>query len=50
MMWRIKGEGKRLIHVLDGPDGPVTETKDMLNIASSYCKDLFSKNKGLTLG
>jgi hypothetical protein len=27
--------------VLDGPDGPVTDNKDMLKIATDYYKDLF---------
>jgi hypothetical protein len=30
-----------MIPVLDGPDGPVTETKDMLEVAKKYYKDLF---------
>jgi hypothetical protein len=32
---------KKMIRVLDGPDGPVTETKEMLGIAMDYYKDLF---------
>jgi hypothetical protein len=32
---------KKMIQVLDGPDGPVTETKDMLGIAMDYYKNLF---------
>jgi hypothetical protein len=32
---------KKMIQVLDGPDGPVTKTKDMLGIAMDYYKDLF---------
>jgi hypothetical protein len=32
---------KKMIQVLDGPDGPVTETKDMLGISMDYYKDLF---------
>jgi hypothetical protein len=32
---------KKMIQVLDGSDGPVTETKDMLGIAMDYYKDLF---------
>jgi hypothetical protein len=32
---------KKRIHVLDGHDGPVTDTEDMLKVASSYCKGLF---------
>jgi hypothetical protein len=30
-----------LIHVLDVPDGHVTESKDMLKVAIDYYKDLF---------
>jgi hypothetical protein len=30
-----------MIPVLDGPEGPVTDTKDMLEIAKVYYKDLF---------
>jgi mannosylglycoprotein endo-beta-mannosidase len=33
---------KKQISVLDGPSGPVTEVKDMLNVATDYYKDLFS--------
>jgi hypothetical protein len=32
---------KKLIQVLDGPDGPVTETKDMLGVAMDYYKNMF---------
>ena len=32
---------KKLISVLDGPDGPETETKGMLKIAVDFYKDLF---------
>ena len=32
---------KKMIHVLEGPDGPKTEIKDMLQIATDYYKDLF---------
>jgi hypothetical protein len=31
----------KMIPMLDGPDGPVTETKKMLDIAKTYYKDLF---------
>jgi hypothetical protein len=30
-----------MIPVLEGPDGPVSETKGMLEIAKNYYKDLF---------
>jgi hypothetical protein len=33
---------KKMIHVLDGPDGPETETDNMLKIATEYYKNLFS--------
>jgi hypothetical protein len=33
---------KKMIHVLDGPDGPKTETDKILKIATCYYKDLFS--------
>jgi hypothetical protein len=29
------------IFVLDGPSGPVTETKDMILVATDFYKDLF---------
>lgn len=32
---------KTLIHTLDGPDGPVTSTVEMLDVATSFYKDLF---------
>jgi hypothetical protein len=32
-----------MIHVLDGPDGPKTETDKMLKIATGYYKDLFKE-------
>jgi hypothetical protein len=32
---------KKMIPVLEGPDGPVTETKKMLEIAKDFYKDLF---------
>ena len=32
---------KTTIHTLDGPDGPISDTKDMLHIASNFYKDLF---------
>ena len=32
-----------MAHSLDGPDGPVTETSQMLEMASSFYKDLFKK-------
>ena len=32
---------KSVIHSLDGPHGPVTNPKDMLDMASSFYKDLF---------
>jgi hypothetical protein len=32
---------KKTIPVLEGPDGPVTETKGMLYIAKNYDKELF---------
>jgi hypothetical protein len=34
---------KKMIHVLDGPDGPETETDKMLKIAIGYYKDSFKK-------
>jgi hypothetical protein len=34
---------KKMIHVLDDPDGPETETDKMLKIATSYYKDLFKQ-------
>jgi hypothetical protein len=34
MLWLIKGGEKKMILVLEGPDGHVTETKGMLEIAS----------------
>jgi hypothetical protein len=34
---------KKMIHVLDGPDGPETETDKMLKIATGYYKDLFKQ-------
>jgi hypothetical protein len=43
MQWLIKGEGKKMIHVLDGPDGPETKTDKMLKIAIGYYKNLFKK-------
>jgi hypothetical protein len=36
-----QGRRKKMIHVLDGPKGPVTETKGMLEIAKNYYKNLF---------
>ncbi|XBH61956.1 hypothetical protein VPH35_116304 [Triticum aestivum] len=35
---------KTLIHSLDSPNGPVSDIKNMLNVASDFYKDLF-KNK-----
>jgi hypothetical protein len=32
-----------MIHVLDGPDGPETETDKMLKMATDYYKDLFKE-------
>jgi hypothetical protein len=32
---------KKMIQVLDGPDGPVHENKEMLKIVVDYYKDLF---------
>jgi hypothetical protein len=32
---------KKLIHVLDGPEGSVTKSKDMLKVATDYYEDLF---------
>lgn len=32
---------KTLIHALEGPQGTATETKDMIEVASSFYKDLF---------
>ena len=32
---------KKLISALEGPQGPATEIKDMLKVASDYYKDLF---------
>lgn len=42
---------KTLINALDGPNGTVTDLKGMLDIASSYYKDLFRKEdrSGFTL-
>jgi hypothetical protein len=40
MLLLIREEGKKLIHVLDGPDGPITDSKDMLKVATDYYKDL----------
>jgi hypothetical protein len=34
---------KKFIHVLDGPQGPVTENKDMLKVATDYYRDLFKQ-------
>jgi hypothetical protein len=34
---------KKMIHVLDGPDGPETETDKMLKIVTGYYKDLFKQ-------
>ena len=34
---------KTLIHSLVGPDGPTSDTRDMLKIASDFYKDLFKK-------
>jgi hypothetical protein len=36
--------------VLDGPDGPVTENKDMLKVATDYYKNLFKYENRPTLG
>ena len=36
---------KTAIHSLDGPLGPVTDTKEMLGIACSFYKDLFKKEE-----
>ena len=33
---------KKKIEVLEGPSGPVNDTKSMLNIATSFYKDLFA--------
>jgi hypothetical protein len=41
MLLLIREEGKKFIHVLDGHEGPITENKDMLKIATDYYKDLF---------
>jgi hypothetical protein len=32
---------KKLIHVLDGPEGHITDNKEMLKVANDYYKDLF---------
>jgi hypothetical protein len=32
---------KMLVHSLDGPDGPATGEKEMIDLATSYYKDLF---------
>ena len=34
---------KVTIHSLDGPDGPVTDTREMLKVACDFYKDLFKK-------
>ena len=34
---------KTLIHSLDGPTGVVTDTKDILEVATNFYKDLFRK-------
>jgi hypothetical protein len=34
---------KMLVHSLDGPDGPITEEAEMLELATSFYKDLFKK-------
>jgi hypothetical protein len=31
-----------LVHSLDGPDGPVTWGKGMLDLATTYYKELFN--------
>jgi hypothetical protein len=41
-MLPIKEERKR-INLLEVPDGPLTEQKDMLKVATDYYKDLFKK-------
>jgi hypothetical protein len=30
-----------MIHVLDGPEGPINETKDMIKVATDFYKDPF---------
>jgi hypothetical protein len=32
---------KMLVHSLDGPDGPITDEADMLDLATSFYKNLF---------
>jgi hypothetical protein len=32
-----------LVHSLDGPDGPITDEAEMLELATSFYKDLFKK-------
>ena len=36
---------KSLIHSLDGPNGPTSDTKEMLKIASDFYKELFKKRR-----
>ena len=31
------------IHSLDGPDGPVTDTREMLKVSCDFYKDIFKK-------
>jgi hypothetical protein len=39
-----------LVHSLDGPDGPITEEADMLDLATSFYKDLFKKKFLMVIG
>jgi hypothetical protein len=40
---------KKMINVLDGPDGPETETDKMFKIATGYYKDLFKHESRLDI-
>ena len=52
MLLLTKGGGKKQIAVLDGPLGAVESNADMLEVASSFYKNLFSAEDriNLTLG
>ena len=36
---------KTIVHSLDGPEGPITEEKDMLDFATKFYKNLFKKEE-----